>query len=246
MRSARSYIERLVDDVTTVSAVHLVPTSISLRFPLLFSLLSFELPEAHQRPLFEYPDTKRRVFIYLYNINISSTLPIDRLENTIIVSKVLTFAACHLLATYEMKMKTPALSLITFTCIRPTIKPGNRTENTLEIGATRSCHSPNHFERIPQDPVKRATVLVKVSASFWICMRILPEQDAQRHDIITVELLNMVSIHLPTAIRILTDEKEDLIHRLRSTSKSQPFYRQGQDRFIELCLFDDYPRGGIM
>ena len=79
--------------------------------------------------------------------------PTERLENTIGCQESKLTAAQHLLETYATMINAPMLSVTASTFNKPTISPGKRTENTLDIKGTRSCQFPSQFERIPQEPV---------------------------------------------------------------------------------------------
>ncbi len=77
----------------------------------------------------------------------------------------------------------------------------------------------------------------------------LPEQYVKRHNIVAVELYKVaVNLCMVLALfsRVLTDEEEHFIYGLSSTSKSQTRVFQTFNSLVELCLFDNYPRCGIM
>jgi hypothetical protein len=52
----------------------------------------------------------------------------------------------------------------------------------------------------------------------------------------------MVNFHIELCSRKLTDEEEDHVYRLCSTSKSQTWMIQTLNSFIKLSFFDNHPR----
>jgi hypothetical protein len=86
--------------------------------------------------------------------------PTDILVNTKVVStQPLTLGLRNLLVMYETRINPELLSCMAGIFNRPTMRMGNSTENSLEIGATLFFHSPNQCAWISQAPRNNAIAL---------------------------------------------------------------------------------------